>query len=183
MASAAEQVPHNQEPNQDPNRRPHGNNTTGRPWRGRGGLRNNRNQTTSDRGSSENPRGGRGRGFRDNNANGRRRNQLPPNQEPPTPPFEPPPAVAGGGTFGVHPTKDADAAQGEAASTQRNGEVDGDVDVCFICASPVVHNAIAPCNHRTCHICALRLRALYKTRACAHCRVRNTSASLPRFEG
>jgi E3 ubiquitin-protein ligase ZNF598 len=42
--------------------------------------------------------------------------------------------------------------------------------VCFICASPIDHTAIAPCNHQTCHICALRLRALYKTRACAHCR-------------
>jgi E3 ubiquitin-protein ligase ZNF598 len=30
--------------------------------------------------------------------------------------------------------------------------------------------SIAPCNHQTCHICSLRLRALYKTRACAHCR-------------
>jgi len=54
----------------------------------------------------------------------------------------------------------------------QDGE-DGDVeaDVCFICASPVVHNSVAPCNHRTCHICSLRLRALYKTKACAHCRV------------
>lgn len=49
---------------------------------------------------------------------------------------------------------------------------DLDADLCFICASPVVHHSIAPCNHRTCHICALRLRALYKTKACAHCRVR-----------
>lgn len=43
-------------------------------------------------------------------------------------------------------------------------------EVCFICASPIEHTSIAPCNHQTCHICALRLRALYKTRACAHCR-------------
>ena len=50
------------------------------------------------------------------------------------------------------------------------GEEDVEAEVCFICASPVVHNSIAPCNHRTCHICALRLRALYKTKACAHCR-------------
>lgn len=49
---------------------------------------------------------------------------------------------------------------------------DSEVEVCFICASPVVHHSVAPCNHRTCHICALRLRALYKTNACAHCRVR-----------
>ncbi len=51
-------------------------------------------------------------------------------------------------------------------------ENDPEAEVCFICASPVVHNALSPCNHRTCHICALRLRALYKTKACAHCRVR-----------
>ncbi|TKX20348.1 E3 ubiquitin-protein ligase hel2 [Elsinoe australis] len=47
---------------------------------------------------------------------------------------------------------------------------DDEVEVCFICASPVVHHSVAPCNHRTCHICALRLRALYRTKACAHCR-------------
>ena len=46
-----------------------------------------------------------------------------------------------------------------------------EAEVCFICASPVVHNSVAPCNHRTCHICALRMRALYKTKDCAHCRV------------
>lgn len=60
------------------------------------------------------------------------------------------------------------------------GEEDDDdveAEVCFICASPVVHNSVAPCNHRTCHICSLRLRALYKTKACAHCRVRRTHAS------
>ncbi|KAL1304858.1 hypothetical protein AAFC00_003782 [Neodothiora populina] len=52
---------------------------------------------------------------------------------------------------------------------QQDGD-DVEAEVCFICASPVVHNSVAPCNHRTCHICALRLRALYKTKACAHCR-------------
>ncbi|KAG9512611.1 hypothetical protein KCV07_g9325, partial [Aureobasidium melanogenum] len=47
---------------------------------------------------------------------------------------------------------------------------DVEAEVCFICASPVVHQSVAPCNHRTCHICSLRLRALYKTKTCAHCR-------------
>jgi hypothetical protein len=46
-----------------------------------------------------------------------------------------------------------------------------DGEICFICASRVEHISISPCNHRTCHICALRLRALYKNKACAHCRV------------
>lgn len=62
--------------------------------------------------------------------------------------------------------------EGELGGKPHEGrEEDVEAEVCFICASPVIHNSIAPCNHRTCHICALRLRALYKTRACAHCRV------------
>ncbi|KAI0146819.1 hypothetical protein GGR57DRAFT_282550 [Xylariaceae sp. FL1272] len=54
-------------------------------------------------------------------------------------------------------------------STAENDE-DVEAEVCFICASPVVHQSVAPCNHRTCHICALRMRALYKNKECAHCR-------------
>lgn len=67
---------------------------------------------------------------------------------------------------GYEPHTDAIAPSGE--KEQQEGV---EAEVCFICASPVIHNSVAPCNHRTCHICALRLRALYKTRACAHCRV------------
>ena len=61
---------------------------------------------------------------------------------------------------------------GKLQEEGQDAGIDEDVEaeVCFICASPAVHNSVAPCNHRTCHICALRLRALYKTRACAHCR-------------
>ena len=53
------------------------------------------------------------------------------------------------------------------------GETTGEADVCFICASDVIHQCLAPCNHRTCHICGLRMRALYKNKDCAHCRVSN----------
>ncbi|KAI8935970.1 hypothetical protein NX059_007474 [Plenodomus lindquistii] len=53
---------------------------------------------------------------------------------------------------------------------QQSVNEDEDVEVCFICASAVQHTAVAPCNHRTCHICSIRMRALYKTKACAHCR-------------
>jgi hypothetical protein len=60
----------------------------------------------------------------------------------------------------------------DAEKTGPEGQEDDvEAEVCFICASPVVHNSVAPCNHRTCHICALRMRALYKTKDCAHCRV------------
>jgi E3 ubiquitin-protein ligase ZNF598 len=57
----------------------------------------------------------------------------------------------------------------------KEGEVEA--EVCWICASPIEHESIAPCNHRTCHICCLRMRALYKDKNCAHCRV----YSLPSF--
>jgi hypothetical protein len=66
------------------------------------------------------------------------------------------------------PKEEKDAAVNRSPKSSE----DVDADVCFICASPVVHTSLAPCNHRTCHICSLRLRALYKTKACAHCRVK-----------
>ncbi len=91
----------------------------------------------------------------------------------PGPPLDPPPGPGGGGSFGVRLTKDAITSEGEGlVDEQAKGEED-EAELCFICASPVVHSSVGPCNHRTCHICALRLRALYKTRACAHCRVGN----------
>lgn len=83
----------------------------------------------------------------------------------------PPPQPGGAGVSGDRLTRDATGNQGERDGA--DGGEDGDdveAEVCFICASPVSHNSVAPCNHRTCHICALRLRALYKTKACAHCR-------------
>lgn len=58
--------------------------------------------------------------------------------------------------------------------SQASGD-DGEAEVCFICANPISHHAIAPCNHITCHICALRLRALYKSKDCPHCRVSLTN--------
>ena len=59
----------------------------------------------------------------------------------------------------------------EPKTAPETADDDVEAEVCFICASPVVHNSVAPCNHRTCHICALRMRALYKNKDCAHCRV------------
>ncbi|KAF9260823.1 hypothetical protein L218DRAFT_1002324 [Marasmius fiardii PR-910] len=43
--------------------------------------------------------------------------------------------------------------------------------VCWICAEPVKYYSVSACNHRTCHVCALRLRALYKKRDCTFCKV------------
>jgi len=48
----------------------------------------------------------------------------------------------------------------------------GDIEVCWICAEPIKYYAVSECNHRTCHVCAIRLRALYKKTDCTFCKVR-----------
>lgn len=131
-----------------------------------------------DRPQQERRRGGqRRRGREANNGSDRRgqpASQVANNLNQPAPVLDPPPGLGGGGTFGGRLTKDATNEEGEVLTQGRDpsGEKEqAEAEVCFICASPVVYHSIAPCNHQTCHICALRLRALYKTRACAHCRV------------
>jgi hypothetical protein len=49
---------------------------------------------------------------------------------------------------------------------------DAGEEVCWICAEPVKYYSVSECNHRTCHVCALRLRALYKKTQCTFCKVR-----------
>lgn len=116
---------------------------------------------------------GRGRGGRGNRDRVQSQPQAGvPNGEQDPMNVPPPPQPGGGGVFGSRLTKDAEKSstgekkQGPAAEA----DDEADAEVCFICASPIAHQSVAPCNHRTCHICALRLRALYKTKACAHCR-------------
>ena len=112
--------------------------------------------------------GGRGRGRGGHNQHQFHQSDTGPDQSYGRPP---------GGSFGGRLTEAAQTIQGDARAPAKDTQTDDenavaeDIEVCFICASPIEHTAIAPCNHQTCHICALRLRALYKTRACAHCRV------------
>ena len=131
-----------------------------------------------ERPRQERNRGGqRRRGKQANNGSDRRAQPAPQvanNLKQPAPVLDPPPGLGGGGTFGGRSTKDATNAEGEVLTQGQDPddeEAEDEGELCFICASPVVYHSIAPCNHQTCHICALRLRALYKTRACAHCRV------------
>ncbi|KAK2459502.1 hypothetical protein APHAL10511_008486 [Amanita phalloides] len=42
--------------------------------------------------------------------------------------------------------------------------------LCWICAEPVKYYSVSVCNHRTCHVCGLRLRALYKKLECTFCK-------------
>jgi E3 ubiquitin-protein ligase ZNF598 len=74
----------------------------------------------------------------------------------------------------LHPLLNGDRGnQGEVVHEPVDGQEKPaeEGEVCFICASSIEHLSIAPCNHQTCHICALRLRALYKKRDCAYCKV------------
>ncbi|KAI9739764.1 MAG: hypothetical protein M1834_006484 [Cirrosporium novae-zelandiae] len=137
---------------------------------GRGGPQNNVRGNSRGRGRGRGGRGGReieAIPHADGSSN-------PPDLAPSIPP---PPGLRPPGTFGARLTEDAKNVEGEEGSkgksrAEKSSAQDDDAEgeVCFICASPVAHHSVAPCSHRTCHICALRLRALYKNKTCAHCR-------------
>ncbi|KAI9511097.1 hypothetical protein F5148DRAFT_1173692 [Russula earlei] len=57
-----------------------------------------------------------------------------------------------------------------AAKSDVQAEASQEQDLCWICAEPVKYYAVSECNHRTCHVCALRLRALYKKQGCTFCK-------------
>ncbi|PVI01331.1 hypothetical protein DM02DRAFT_641943 [Periconia macrospinosa] len=136
-----------------------GHNSSGRRGgrgRGRGpqaGASHQGNENANSRGRGRG-RGGQARGNRDGGTRGGRSQEKGKAPVANVQDGEQAQAVSAKPNLTAAPT-DADAEEGE---------------VCFICASPVQHLAVAPCNHRTCHICSLRLRALYKTKTCAHCR-------------
>lgn len=59
-----------------------------------------------------------------------------------------------------------------AKAADEAGETDQDGEICFICAEgPVQYWSVGECNHRTCHTCSIRLRALYKKNECTFCKV------------
>nr|KAJ3421759.1 hypothetical protein HK105_002403 [Polyrhizophydium stewartii] len=62
------------------------------------------------------------------------------------------------------------AAAAAAAAMARAGAGDDDEEVCVICAEPIVWSAVGVCNHDVCHICSLRMRALYKRPHCSLCK-------------
>lgn len=145
---------------------------TSPPSRGGGRGRGRRNSDSSN--TPHSPHRGRGRGRgRGGRGRGRGENNN----------FEASLGRPPGGSFGARLTEAAPQIQGDPQYPPKPDLSDmqplerrqsigtEDSEVCFICASPIEHLSIAPCNHQTCHICSLRLRALYKTRACAHCRV------------
>ncbi|WPH02824.1 E3 ubiquitin-protein ligase hel2 [Acrodontium crateriforme] len=133
--------------------------------RGRGGRGDTGNDDTRNERTRGGVRGrgrGRGRGGRGNAGRAAVAEQKPTNAH-----SSPQPSSAR--VFSQGLSKDTGNTIDET-STASIAEDDVEAEVCFICASPISHQSVAPCNHRTCHICSLRLRALYKTKACAHCR-------------
>jgi hypothetical protein len=66
--------------------------------------------------------------------------------------------------------KERDVAAVPVADEQSAEGAGDSHDVCWICAEPVKYYSVSECNHRTCHVCALRLRALYKKTDCAFCK-------------
>ncbi|KAB8076926.1 hypothetical protein BDV29DRAFT_169097 [Aspergillus leporis] len=148
----------------------------GRRGRGRGagqhsGRTENSQQSTGSAGRDSKSRGS---GPRRGGLGRDKQNRSAPNKDAaPAPSVRPPPGPAIG-----EEDKDKQAAAADDAD---------DGEICFICASDVEHTSVSPCNHRTCHICALRLRALYKNKACAHCRTESnyvifTNDHAKRFE-
>lgn len=72
-----------------------------------------------------------------------------------------------GNTTATEPTQEPVPNADEEAQDDEIGE-----NVCHICAESMDKKlyAVAECNHRTCHACALRLRALYKKLDCTFCK-------------
>ncbi|KAF9651473.1 hypothetical protein BDM02DRAFT_3068932, partial [Thelephora ganbajun] len=62
-------------------------------------------------------------------------------------------------------TKPATVVENMGATSQ-----DDDTGMCLICAEPMRYYSVSECNHRTCHVCALRLRALWKKHDCSFCK-------------
>ncbi|KAI5820816.1 hypothetical protein BZA77DRAFT_367695, partial [Pyronema omphalodes] len=71
----------------------------------------------------------------------------------------------GGGSNG----KRASGPQKVCAVINQASVVDGG-RTCDVCGDVVKYTAITPCNHGTCHVCSLRLRALFRNKACVICR-------------
>ena len=68
----------------------------------------------------------------------------------------------------------AKAAAAAAAAAASQTDDDDEAEICFICAEPVRLFSLPPCNHRVCHICSMRLRALWKKRECTFCKAEAT---------
>lgn len=53
-----------------------------------------------------------------------------------------------------------------------NAEEEEEEEDCFLCASEGLIWALPECGHKTCHVCSMRMRALFKNFDCTFCKVR-----------
>ncbi|KAL9029215.1 MAG: hypothetical protein Q9196_002511 [Gyalolechia fulgens] len=125
-----EQSLQRQDQRQNPSQRQNGEDNGGRRPRGggRGGSRNDTNHPSTDRVTNTHRGGYRGPGHRGNNTRWRGREQSAGDRNTPVPPLEPPPDLNDGGTFGVHPTKDAVQKEGELVAKEQDDEAAEDAD-------------------------------------------------------
>lgn len=121
--------------------------------------------TTSTHSTSRRGGGPRGRGSR-----GRGRGSEP--TQRPKPQNDPAPAEITDTVETPATPTTAPLPVTESATVVENSDAapQGD-DSCLICAEPMRYHSVPECNHRTCHVCALRLRALYKRQDCTFCKV------------
>ncbi|PLW12656.1 hypothetical protein PCANC_22134 [Puccinia coronata f. sp. avenae] len=64
----------------------------------------------------------------------------------------------------------ATAPQSQSTLIQKSSDAADSGETCLICAESIKYFALGSCSHRTCHICSIRMRALYKKRECALCK-------------
>ncbi|EIM89639.1 uncharacterized protein STEHIDRAFT_51279 [Stereum hirsutum FP-91666 SS1] len=113
------------------------------------------NQNGAPRGRRMNRRGG-GRGGAAGGGGGRGNNSTSKKDAP--------------GSAADAEAKEKDVAKEEETKAAAAAEEVDDSKICWICAEPVKYFSVSECNHRTCHVCALRLRALYKKLDCTFCK-------------
>lgn len=72
-----------------------------------------------------------------------------------------------------------DVKKGKKSSIEKQVEefdahdAEKDDELCLICAKKLEFVALSPCNHKTCHMCSFRQRALYDKKSCLICRTEN----------
>ncbi|WVQ72092.1 hypothetical protein IAR50_001637 [Cryptococcus sp. DSM 104548] len=81
------------------------------------------------------------------------------------------------------PTHTTDEKRGVKSTdgTGANTPEEVEDDVCFICAEPIQFWSVGICGHRTCHVCAIRLRTFYKKDHCTFCKTHLPSVYFSRL--
>ena len=108
--------------------------------------------------------GGGSRGFRGRRGGG-------PTQRKPQSDPAPTESTAAADTPATPTTTTPDMLKPDTAAESTDAVPHDDGGMCRICAEPVRYYSVSECNHRTCHVCALRLRALWKRQDCTFCKV------------